>query len=112
MADPQNYEEVVKTKAEEGFARFDDDRKGLLGRFQHVPECLAHRIKDSGKNNSDRTELFRRYHPIRYRELSAPASRLFKSLLSIIRAAPLTRRSRRLGSGTRPSGVRSFPAAG
>jgi len=36
MADPQNYEEVVKTKAEEGFARFDDDRKGLLGRFQHT----------------------------------------------------------------------------
>ena len=36
MADPQNYEEVVKTKAEEGFAQFDDDRKGLLGRFQHT----------------------------------------------------------------------------
>ncbi len=62
----------------------------LLGRFQHVPECLAHRIKESGKTApSDRTELLRRYHPTRHRELSATPSKIFKGMLSIIRAAPL-----------------------
>ncbi len=36
MAEPGNYEEVVKTGTDGGFAHFDDDRKGLLGRFQHT----------------------------------------------------------------------------
>lgn len=66
----------------------------LLGRFQHVPECLAHRVKESQGAGSDHTKLLRRYHPTRYQELSAPPSRLFKTLLSIVRAAPLTRPQR------------------
>jgi glycosyltransferase involved in cell wall biosynthesis len=65
----------------------------LLGRFQHVPECLAHRTKGAG-DYGDRELLLRRYHPTRYRELAAPPSRLFRVLLSIIHAAPLTRRQR------------------
>ena len=66
----------------------------LLGRFLHLPECLAHRIKGSSEQHSDYEELLRRYHPTRYRELPAPPWRIFKGLLSIIRAAPLTRRQR------------------
>jgi glycosyltransferase involved in cell wall biosynthesis len=66
----------------------------LLGRFQHVPECLAHRIKDSVGKPSEHAKLLRRYHPTRHRELAAPPSRIFTTLLSIIRAAPLTRRQR------------------
>jgi glycosyltransferase involved in cell wall biosynthesis len=66
----------------------------LLGRFQHVPECLAHRTKGSGEEHRDYAELLRRYHPTRSRELPATPSRIFRSLLSIIRAAPLTRRQR------------------
>jgi hypothetical protein len=66
----------------------------LLGRFQHVPECLAHRTKGSGEEPSDYQELLRRYHPTRYRELPATPWRIFVSLLAIIRAAPLTRRQR------------------
>jgi glycosyltransferase involved in cell wall biosynthesis len=66
----------------------------LLGRFQHVPECLAHRTKGYGDEHPDYEELLRRYHPTRYRELPATPSRILHSLLSIIRAAPLTRRQR------------------
>jgi hypothetical protein len=66
----------------------------LLGRFQHVPECLAHRIKESGEQDPDRAKLLRRYHPTRYRELAAPPSRLFRTLLRIIEDAPLNRRQR------------------
>jgi len=66
----------------------------LLGRFKHLPECLAHRGKGSGEKQWDHQKLLQRYHPIRYRELSAPAWRIFKGLLSIIRAAPLNRRQR------------------
>ena len=66
----------------------------LLGRFQHVPECLAHRIKESGEEDPDRAKLLRRYHPTRHRELAAPPSRLFRTLLAIIGDAPLTRRQR------------------
>lgn len=66
----------------------------LLGRFQHLPECLAHRTKDSGPKPSSYEELLRRYHPTRYQELPAPPRRIFKGMLSIIRAAPLTLRQR------------------
>jgi glycosyltransferase involved in cell wall biosynthesis len=66
----------------------------LLGRFQHVPECLAHRTKEAGERHLDYEKLLRRYHPTRYRELPATPSRILGSLLAIIRAAPLTRRQR------------------
>ena len=66
----------------------------LLGRFQHVPECLAHRIKESGEQDPDRTKLLRRYHPTRHGELAAPPSRIFRTLLTIIEDAPLSRRQR------------------
>jgi hypothetical protein len=66
----------------------------LLGRFQHLPECLAHRTKGSGAKPSSYEELLRRYHPTRYQELPAPPWRIFNGMLSIIRAAPLTLRQR------------------
>jgi glycosyltransferase involved in cell wall biosynthesis len=66
----------------------------LLGRFQHVPECLAHRTKESTRRRPDHTEVLSRYHPTRHRELSATPSKIFKGMLSIIRSAPLSRRQR------------------
>lgn len=36
MADSQSFEEVVKGNRETEFAHFDDAKKGLLGRFQHL----------------------------------------------------------------------------
>jgi hypothetical protein len=66
----------------------------LLGRFAHLPECLAHRHKGSGEGYGNYDKLLRRYHPTRHQELSAPPRRLFTTLLSIIRAAPLSRPQR------------------
>jgi len=66
----------------------------LLGRFAHLPECLAHRHKGSRDGYGDYGKLLRRYHPTRHRELSATPWRLFTTLLSIVRAAPLSRTQR------------------
>lgn len=65
----------------------------LLGRFQNVPQCLAHRRR-AYKRLSDTASLMRRYHPTRYQALPASPWRVFRVLLSIIRAAPLSRRQR------------------
>ncbi|MGG7564544.1 ABC transporter permease [Rhodovulum sp. DZ06] len=35
-ANADSYEDVVKTRREEGFAQFEDDRKGLFARFHHA----------------------------------------------------------------------------
>lgn len=60
----------------------------LLGRFQHVPECLAHRQKPPS-NSADSLEVRRRYHPEKYDQLYSSPYKLFRVLLSIIRRARL-----------------------
>jgi glycosyltransferase involved in cell wall biosynthesis len=66
----------------------------LLGRFQHLPECLAHRGKNAPGTNPSPAALLKRYHPTRYGELDATPVKIFRNLLSIIEAAPLDRRQR------------------
>jgi fructose transport system permease protein len=36
MAESQDYEDVVKVRSEAGVAQFDEEDRGLLGRFQHT----------------------------------------------------------------------------
>jgi glycosyltransferase involved in cell wall biosynthesis len=61
----------------------------LLGRFVHVPECLAHRRK-SYRRLADKPTLMRRYHAAHHATLPSPPSRLFRVLLQIVRDAELT----------------------
>jgi len=62
----------------------------LLGRFQHVPVCLA----DRRKEHVDRATVIRRYHPQRYREMHESPWQQLRVLLSITWAAELTMRGR------------------
>ena len=76
----------------------------LLGRCEHLHECLAHRQR-AYKRLSDRENLMKRYHPTRYRELPAYPWRLLRVLFSVIREVPLTPRQQR---ACRRSALRFF----
>ncbi len=65
----------------------------LIGRFHHVPKCLAHRWKPYNKIG-DRAAVLRSYHPTQYAELPSSAWRLFRVLVAIIWDAPLMTRQR------------------
>jgi glycosyltransferase involved in cell wall biosynthesis len=61
----------------------------LLGRFVHVPACLAHRSW-SPQLLADHDALMERYHPKRKHEIASTPGRLLRELRAIFRAAPLT----------------------
>ena len=60
----------------------------LLGPIAHLPECLSHRRR-AYRELEDRTELMKRYHPTRWREVSAGPGRIARVLVSIVREAEL-----------------------
>jgi glycosyltransferase involved in cell wall biosynthesis len=60
----------------------------LLGRYRHIPECLAHRSKPKWIDAHALTTL-RRYRPAGAHELHASPIRLFRELVSIAQASPL-----------------------
>ena len=61
----------------------------LMGRFVHVPECLAHRWKPYKKAKDPEARL-KSYHPQRYQQLHAAPWRLCRELTTIVRGADLT----------------------
>jgi glycosyltransferase involved in cell wall biosynthesis len=65
----------------------------LIGPYTHVPECLYNRTR-AYRELARRKDLWRRFHPTRYREMPASPWRLFRVLLSIIRERPLDLRQR------------------
>ncbi len=65
----------------------------LLGRYQHVRECLAHRWKPAVIDTHALSTL-RRYRPSNPHELRASPLRLFRGFTSIVRASPLVPRQR------------------
>jgi len=65
----------------------------LIGRFLHVPHCLAHREKPANLSH-DSLEICRRYHPTRYRELYTSPWGHLRILNSIIREEDLSPRQR------------------
>lgn len=61
----------------------------LMGRFVHIPKCLAYRWKPY-KKAKDLDARLKSYHPQRYQQLYAPPWRLSRELISIVLAADLT----------------------
>lgn len=63
----------------------------LLGRFVHLRVCLAHRWKPAATGEGVHSAKYlKRYRPYRSAELQSGAWRMFRSLLSVIWAAPLS----------------------
>lgn len=60
----------------------------LLGRFTHLPQCLAHRWKPY-RELSDRANLLRSYHPTRYRTLKSSPWRFLRVLTGIVLRSPI-----------------------
>lgn len=61
----------------------------LIGDFQHIPECLAHRRREHKPNQATKEAILQRFHPTRWRELEHSNAKICNAYMTMIRESDM-----------------------